>query len=217
MNMRVEVCPRCKSRVPRRFGYCPTCGARIDTEDSRPDDDFIIWEGPVYDPTYRSDYKDNQFQKKDPYSVSNSTRSGYEVCKCLGTIEGVPCGTYYFESSIRRHGGCARRDCSNSFENRREVVVGKETREVIERENEHVGLRITLAIVGFIFLILGSITLFPASVILGVAVFLLALLPYGSKKQEEKVVDFQIVNVSEINPDTRDPWTQQKILEVILT
>lgn len=218
--MRIAIlCPRCGYEVPEHASCCPKCGYRVE-KIRRPlfsSTDFRIWEGDpefsVVSPTQERPSKAPSprvyYTKKRTEQVSPSYQTA-NVCKCLGSIEGMTCGTYYFVSSVKDHGGCARRDCSNSRDNDPEIVIGWGERKPVGSKKDYTALRVFLGIIGFIILIAGIAEESPAA-FLGTIFFIVAVIPYGSERRKDKKVTFQLVRKDDIPKGAKDPWKQKNI------
>lgn len=200
------LCPECEYHIPEDSSYCPRCGRKVTTlQKSSSSTDFPIWEGNLINIRHQ--------QAQERISQPHSTlRSQEEVCKCLGTIDGMMCGTYYFASSVKRNGGCARRDCRNSFENGPKIVMDWGNKKRIEHEESYTFLRAIIGLLGLFLLILG-IAEEPVSVLIGILLIFGAIIPFKSTKYEYEEVTFQLVRRSEIPKNAIDPWTQKSILD----
>lgn len=190
-----KVCSNCNRKIPSDSDYCPICGFKLT---DRPfSEEFIRW-----------DEEKKTSNSKTSYNPSSTTQ---EICKCIGKIDGIVCNTYYYVSSIKNHGGCARRDCSNSFENNPKVTIDWGYEIYREYKDSDPGPNILMGLIGFLALILGiayvSVVLF-----LGLFFILLAfLIPYEKKGQRKEKVSFKLVNKFEVPKNAKDPWTQKKI------
>jgi hypothetical protein len=220
MNIAI-VCPGCGYEIPEHLSRCPRCGYEVATIRSPSGSaDFTIWEGDytVVD-IQHSDRpsklpppsRGNQYPQKSigPYKPSSPLNS--EVCKCLGTIEGTPCNTYYFVSSVKRHRGCARRDCSNSFENNPKIIVDRGTEKVTDHKEDYSWLNVSFGVTGLIILLI-CIAEESILALLGIVLLIMAIIPYSYTRHEREKVTFQLVRRSEIPKSAKDPWTQRDIL-----
>lgn len=219
------VCPRCGYEVPEHFLRCPRCGYKIGTIGQLSDTEFPIWEGDftVVDiqqsersPRPQYPYPaDTRYDERSPRPPATPPHPrDYEVCRCLGTIEEAICGTYYFVSSVIAHEGCARRDCSNSYENNPKICIDWGDKKVIEHKESYLGLRAFLGVLSLISFLFG-LAENSLGVLLGIIFLSSAIIPYGSTKREYEKVAFQLVRRSEIPRNARDPWKQKNILETI--
>jgi len=201
------ICPQCDYEIPEHFSRCPRCGYSITTIRQPVSDDFRVWEG---------DYTvvDVKYDKRDHRPPKSAYPQNYEVCKCLGTIDEMECGTYYFVSSVMAHGGCARRDCSNSFENGIKVTVDWGDKKASEHKGGYTWLNVLLGMTGLVMFLIG-VADESAVIVLGIILFIVAAIPYGSAKREYEKVNFQLVKRSDIPRSAKDPWKQTNILKTI--
>jgi hypothetical protein len=192
-----KICSNCNRKIPSDADYCPICGFRLT---NRPfSEEFIKW--------------DEEEESKNYKTFYNPPSATQEICKCIGKIDGILCNTYYYVSSIKNHGGCARRDCSNSFENNPKVTIDWGDEIYREYKDSHPGLNILVGLIGVVALVLG-IAYGSIVLILGLFFILLAfMIPYEKKGRRKEKVTFKLVNKFEVPRNAKDPWTQKKILE----
>lgn len=190
------------------FMTCLRCGFRFNSRESpTQEDDFPIWEGESI-PT-------NQFPERSPqypHDIPTYPKES-EICKCLGKIEGIDCNTYYFVSSVKKHGGCARRDCTNSFENKPEIIIGWENEIRREHKKDNSFFNVVFVLLGISLLISGlAIESFIA--LLGFIFMILGfVMPSSSTSIRYDKVNFKFVKKSDVPTHARDPWTQRDIHE----
>ena len=214
MNMIKRICPKCGHEIPTDALICPRCNRYCGpSENGNSNEDFQIWEGGSSSSQNRyASSKSSYSSQKIPVHDSVSDK---EVCKCLGTIGGIACNTYYFVSSVKKHGGCARRDCSNSFENKPKIVFGNsEYSHNILTEDDY-SLNIIFGFLGVATVIIGGLV---ENLIIaglgGLSVLLAFLIPKQEKVEKILMkVNFRLISKHEIPTHAKDPWTQQKIIK----
>lgn len=208
--------PNCNHKIPSDTCLCLICGYGYNNQ-QRPsrEEDFPIWEGELSRDNIHNHGKSSRYPHEKTHKIPNRSvhsKRG-EVCKCLGKVDGTDCNTYYSVSSIKRHGGCARRDCSNSFENSPRIVIGQGKKVRIEYEESDVTINIFLGIMGLFILLIG-VAAGSGIFILGIIVIGVAVsIPHTRKTQRYENVNFRLVNRSQVPKNAKDPWTQKKIIE----
>ena len=209
MNMMKKMCSRCGYEIPADSLICPRCNRYCGTEENTiRNRDFQIWEG-----EYSSSQNRRTPSLRYASQKKTSQDSDKEVCKCLGKIEGIACNTYYFVSSVKNHGGCARRDCTNSFENKLKIIFGKSKYAHKTTSEADYSRNIIFGLLGVVIVIMGGVAENLGIAILG-GLFVLVAFFIPAQEKIEKIlmkVNFQLVPNNEIPTHAKDPWTQQKI------
>jgi hypothetical protein len=205
-----KMCSKCGYEIPADSLICPRCNRYCGTEENTTRNrDFQIWEGEY------SSSQDRSVSSSYSYASQKKTTpvSNKEACKCLGKIEGIACNTYYFVSSVKNHGGCARRDCSNSFENNPKIIFGKSEYTHNTSSEADYSRNVILGLLGVAIVIMGGVAENLGIAIVGGLFVLLAFIIPAQEKIEKILmkVNFQLVPIHEIPTHAKDPWTQQNI------
>lgn len=210
-------CSRCGEKVSRNENLnvitCPKCGSTFSTQEYSSEEDFPIWEGDFNATDIQYPEKGSKdLNERSPKPPGSHAQHESEICKCLGTVEKIDCNTYYFVSSVKSHGGCARRDCSNSFENNPRIALGWENEIRKEYEKSNSGQNVTLIIVGIVLMLMGTAN--PIFIAFGIFILLLGiLLPWSSKGVRYEKINFRLVKKTDVPKHAKDPWTQRSIWE----